>query len=512
MKQFSLPVFLFVFNLATGIILLDSNTGYAQCYLPRANMKALTAQQLRPCQGDAVVMEAAYRPAGVQYQWYKDGSPVAGATDPVFQATENGNYHFVYRQGDTCQSAFFDLVPVVYKPFLKPAVPVLNLQTPPNGQNCFQTFTISSNNVNPSDTLVWLNDGVPVSGASQTTFSGNTLGIYRLLVKSAGGCSALSPAVPVQVSGAFTKFQPRIERATVVKSGNTQRCKVFWQLNSTMNDTLRRIRILREKLNAPGVFEAVDTIPVSGTSYEPVDESSSPWERPYYYRIQGMVKCGSDSFYTAPSRWHKCIHLNLTRSGNVVNLLWTPYEGFSSNNFKILCLNADGVPIDSIVGISPSVSSFSYPLSNNAVAGFRLEAVSDSMDVYAPWGRISANIPRKTISNTRPTTQSVTGGDSTSIFNKEVVITSIKELFQQSPAFWLYPSPSRDGSCVLGFSTQPEAVELYDVMGRKQAAALENLPGGGMRLQASKELQNGWYFVKAISGNRVSTQRWLLQR
>jgi hypothetical protein len=494
---------------------LNSRPSFGQCYLPRANMKAFAAQQLNPCQGEAVEMEAAYRPAGVQYQWYKDGSPIAGAIGPVYQATENGNYHFVYRQGDTCQSTFYDLIPLTYRPFPKPAAPTLNLQNLPDSQNCFQSFTISIANVsqfNPTDTLFWLNDGVPVPGANQTTFSGSTLGIYRLLVKSAGGCFALSGnAVTAQLNGSYAKFQPRIKVASVVRSGITQRCQVSWALNSPQSDTLRRIRILRERLNAPGVFEAVDTLPISGTTYTPIDESSSPWERPYYYRIQGMIKCGADSFYTAPSRWHKCVHLNLTRSGNIVNLLWTPYEGFPIASFRILCLNDNGQLLDSITGIPPEVSSYSYLLTNNEISRFQVEAVSSQTEAdYMPWGRISANLPLKTKSNTRPTILSIPGGDSTSIFNKEVVVTSVKN---RNPAlsFQIYPSPSRDGSCILSMANPPDAVDLYDATGRKQAASLQMLPGG-VRLQASAEFRNGLYFVKVRSGGRFAVQRWILQR
>lgn len=503
----------FTLSCLTLLVAAFYNVGvcFSQCYLPRANMKALTVQQLQPCQGDVVEMEAAYRPSGVQYQWFKDGSPIPGATAPVYEATVNGNYHFVYRQGDTCQSAFYDLLPVTYRPFPKPASPILNLQTAPGSQDCFQSFTISSN-ANPADTLVWLNDGVPVTGATQPTFSGNTLGIYRLLVKSAGGCKALSSnAVTTQVNGSFAKFQPRLKVASVIRSGNIQRCQVSWSLNSPLSDTLRRIRLLREKLDAPGVFEAVDTLPLSGTSYSPVDESSSPWDKPYYYRIQGMVKCGADSFYTAPSRWHKCVHLNITRSGNTVNLLWTPYEGFPTASFRILCLNADGQLLDSITGISPEVSSYSYLLSNSNISRFQIEAVSSQTEAdYQPWGRISANLPLKTKSNTRPTIQSIPGGDSTSIFNKEVVITSVQNV-ATAASFRLYPSPSRDGSCVLSLSAPAEAVELYDATGKRQEIGLEAF-SGGVRVSAAANLRNGLYFVKVRASGRVSAQRWLLQR
>lgn len=491
----------------------------AQCYVPRANLKALTTRQLNPCQGESVLLEAAYRPDSVSYFWFKDGVQIENESGPVYNATQNGVYHFVYFKSgaDSCRSKFYDQVPVNYKE-ASVSVPQISLSQAPNSSNCYRSFTISSN-VNALDTTVnriWLNDGVPVPAATESSFSGTTPGIYRLRTTptDTNGCDAISAPLVVQVSGSDAVFIPRIDTASVIKDqAGEQRCQLSLKLKSPVSQRLKNIRILREKLESPAEFELVQTVPVTNdTSYTILDPTSYPWERSYYYRIQPEVSCSSSSdsnFLTAPSKWHKCIHLLITKSQNNYNLLWTPYEGFNLSGYRILCLNANDGLVESI-SVDSAISSYTYTANNPSVVKFQVEGIAKASDSYNPWGRISANLPRKTKSNTRPTIQSIPGGDSTSLFNKEVVVTSVKD---RNPAlsFQLYPSPSRDGSCILSIPNHPDAVDLYDATGRKQAATLNRLPGG-VRLQASAELQNGLYFVKVRSGGRVSAQRWLLQR
>lgn len=480
----------------------------SQCYLPRANMKALTPQMLSPCLGDSVRLEAAYRPDSVQYQWYKDGVPIVGAQASVYKAISNGNYHFVYRRGN-CESQFYDLIPISYRPFPKVAKPQLSLQIPPDSQSCYQSFTLTASNVSAADTLVWLNAGVPVPGAAGISLQGTVLGLYQLLVKSATGCQAISESLSVQVSGTDADFKPRIDTASVVRVNGSQRCVMSWQLKNPANARLLKIRALREKTGIPGFFEPLNSTAVgTDSAYLYLDTTSQPWKRPYFYGIQSLVQCGSDSFYTEPSPLHKCIHLNLTRSGNHINLLWSPYSGFAVESYRILGYNATGglvisIPVDS------TVYTFTNP--NPNITSFQIEALAKATDVYLPFGRISAR-PRKSKSNTRPTIQSIPGGDSTSIFNADVVITSVRAVKKSAAEFNIFPSPSANGGGDIFASSGIQKAEVFDLQGRTQAIQVEEKSSNHWKLWLPASAENGLYFVRVYSGGGNLVKPWLLQR
>lgn len=484
-----------------------------QCSLPRANMKALQGK-LNPCLGDSVIMEAAFRPANVQYQWFKDGIALLGATNPVYKAVSNGDYHFVYRN-NTCQSEFFDKVRLNYKTILSVNAPVLTLVNPPVITNCYNTFTISSN-ASPSDTMVWLSDGVPVPGASGVNFSGISPGIYQLMVISAGGCRALSAPRVVQVNGSDTVFIPRIDTASVVNLPDSQRCEVSWRFNNPRNPLINHVKILREKDGAPGEFELAGKVQLAGdtnSSFHFLDSTSKPWKRPYYYRLQPQVQCGSDSFLAAPSKWHKCIHLQHSKNSNLFHLFWTPYEGFQLDSFRIRCLDSAGLLVRSFM-LPSSVTSKTLTADEvpPSVVKFQMEGIAKATDQYQPWGRINADVPRKTKSNTRPIIQSIPGGDSTSIFNADVVITSVRAVKKAAMEFNIFPSPSGNGGGDVFASSGIQKAEVFDLQGRKQEIMVEEMASNHWKLWLPASAENGLYFVRVYSGGGNLVKPWLLQR
>jgi hypothetical protein len=117
--------------------------------------------------------------AGLRYQWFKDGSPVAGAVGATLafaslQSADVGSYHVVvYNTSGAIPSAGAALT-VLYAAYItrhpvdidcrvKPdpaALPVTNV-----------TFTVNAVTLNPPITYQWRRNGVPLPGATTTSLT-----------------------------------------------------------------------------------------------------------------------------------------------------------------------------------------------------------------------------------------------------------------------------------------------------------------------------------------------------
>jgi len=122
---------------------------------------------------------------GYLLQWYFNGSPVAGATFPTDTVLLSGDYYVVAVNTDGCVS-FSDTLTAVYCQAL---VPVINqsgslLSTPDTTGNSFQ----------------WMNNGVPVGGATNSFYNVTAAGIYSVEVTNEFGCVYTSGNTTVNVS------------------------------------------------------------------------------------------------------------------------------------------------------------------------------------------------------------------------------------------------------------------------------------------------------------------------
>jgi len=506
MPQFT-PRLAFFFNgllIALLYTLFSGKLLFAQCNLPRANLKQLDTFRTRPCQGDTVLLEAAYQAdSSIGYQWFRNGSPIPAATGSVYKATENGNYHFLYRK-DNCLSACYDLIPVSYRAALKPPVPVISLKAAPDTGSCFRNISIRSMQ-SVGFERVWMNDGRILSGQSDTVLNSDSLGFYRLMLRTPEGCRSFSDILALQVIGDEGIYKPRIERATTVSDNNgAERCMVFWRTNPNPSSRIKKIRILRE--TQPGVFQAVGYAAATDTSF--MDASSNPAQKPYYYRIQPLLQCGSDSFFTAPSPWHRCIHLNVYAQFGYYLLNWTPYAGMQLDNYRILAFNGADL-IDEVV-LGPAVTSYPYNPQGNTITHFQIEATGTQP--YVPWGRI-AEPPKKTLSNSRPITQFLSCGESA--FNAALTVdtvTSVSAITEQAIGFRLFPSPSADGRCEVHAGTSIEDLQVMDVQGRRQEVSIRPSDAGRWQVVLPENARNGLYLVQIRSGKKMAALKWVLER
>lgn len=467
-------------------------------YLPRANMKPV--ENRNPCAMDTVWLEPAFLPSGVQYQWYRNNVAIAGATNATYGATTDGTYHFLYRKG-VCQSAFFDDVLLTFSGFRQPRRPVLTITPPPSG--CLEQFTIQST-ATGSYGRKWHKNGVEISGATAASYSTNELATYRLRVDTTGDCVSWSAPVTVQLEGTPPFVAPQIDAATVrLLPGNSMRCAVEWKRNDPLSSLVQHVVILRQSDTQAGQYDSVGVASNTDTAW--VDLTADPVMRPYFYKLQARAVCSPGVTYlSAPSSHHKTIHLQISQPpmGNLYNLLWTGYEGFAVSSYKIY-RGLDFINTSLLTTVAGNITSYTDAPPTTDTYFYRVEA--ETNDAYFPWGRIAAFAVRTTKSNTRPSTQSIIGGDSTSIYD----VTDVAERIVTRGSFTLYPSPSPSGMCMLKSGNAISEVTILDALGRNIPISIlkESETLWSIRMERPA---TGLYLVKVKDTTALTTLKWVV--
>ncbi len=137
------------------------------------------------CTGGSVVLTAASATTGATYQWFNNGTAIAGATSATFTANAAGSYT-VEATANGCASAQSTATTVTVN--ATPATPTISQ----NGG----ILTSSSATGNQ-----WFLNGTPIAGATGQTYVTTTNGAYTLQVTANGCPSALSAVTNVTTSG-----------------------------------------------------------------------------------------------------------------------------------------------------------------------------------------------------------------------------------------------------------------------------------------------------------------------
>lgn len=161
------------------------------------------------CQGSNAILTVNTQ-AGNTIQWRLNGSIINGANGTSFTATQAGNYSVEVSNGPTCSASSNTLTISV--------VPGPNPTITAQGATTFCEGNSVSLNVGTiaGASYQWLNNGSPILGANQQSFSAFTSGSYAVLV-STTACAATSNAIAVTANPAPV--------STVFANGPTTFCQ-----------------------------------------------------------------------------------------------------------------------------------------------------------------------------------------------------------------------------------------------------------------------------------------------
>jgi hypothetical protein len=149
------------------------------------------------CAGGSIILTSN---TNANYQWYKDGVAINGATSVSYTANTTGNYSVATANIGGCSS--FSL-PVAVTSVPLPATPTITAQNNITGICLNGTATLTSSAATGNQ---WLKDGVAISTATAASLSitgtANNAGAYTVIATVNSCPSALSNSVPITVENA----------------------------------------------------------------------------------------------------------------------------------------------------------------------------------------------------------------------------------------------------------------------------------------------------------------------
>lgn len=135
------------------------------------------------CEHDSLQLSVTPSDTNHQYQWIRNGLPIAGATMPQYMATDSGIYQAavsISLSTDTSETLTVELVPA---------------PTPTITQSGF-TLTSST-----AVSYQWYDLSGMLAGETGQSFTPTVSGAYYVEVTYANGCTAISDAVPIDPIG-----------------------------------------------------------------------------------------------------------------------------------------------------------------------------------------------------------------------------------------------------------------------------------------------------------------------
>lgn len=163
------------------------------------------------CTGDSILMNATGTPANGQYQWYRGGISLVGATKNSIYVKVSGNYSLILKDTSTgCQTiSNNDSITIFSRP-------TANVSFMGNGIKCLGDTLKLSSNAASGLTYQWYKNGNPISGALDSTYPVTTTGAYQVLITNGNNCSKLSNTANILIDA--------LPNVNVSVAGNTQAC------------------------------------------------------------------------------------------------------------------------------------------------------------------------------------------------------------------------------------------------------------------------------------------------
>jgi hypothetical protein len=187
----------------------------------------LVSEPIEICEGGTASLQSPLAPAGLGYQWYRNGQLIPEATDRNLVVTDSGNYAVAFTTTGGCSSAPSN--PIFVGEFSFPTLPLI---------------TVESNVLTVTDLeffvgYQWFFNGQPISGANGPTYTALESGMYSAQATAMNGCTYTWPSVTVVVSS-IAEIRG-LQRFSVSPNPVRDLLTVEMQLENTAPMTLRLV-------------------------------------------------------------------------------------------------------------------------------------------------------------------------------------------------------------------------------------------------------------------------------
>ncbi len=200
---------------ATGCIANEVTLNVTINPLPTATITPVTATTF--CSGGSVVLNA-NTGTGLTYQWQLDGVNYTGtgATTSSITATTSGVYTVIVTNASTCSATSSGTTVTVN------ALPTATITPVTTTTFCNGGSVVLDANTGTGLTYQWQLDGVNYTGTGATTSSitATTSGVYTVIVTNASTCSATSSGTTVTVNALPTATITPVTTTTFCSGGS----------------------------------------------------------------------------------------------------------------------------------------------------------------------------------------------------------------------------------------------------------------------------------------------------
>ncbi|MEX6689823.1 Calx-beta domain-containing protein [Danxiaibacter flavus] len=170
------------------------------------------------CSGAQIMLAATGTSGTTGYQWYKDGTAIAGATASTYFAFAAGTYKVTtIVTGFSCHSDSSAAVNLISSSGVAPARPVI---TASSQLLCAGGSILLNTDLTAGITYQWYKDGAAIVGATEHIYTAMSGGNYTVRVQAGGStCSNISDASVVTSGSGTAPARPAIESNGTVLCG-----------------------------------------------------------------------------------------------------------------------------------------------------------------------------------------------------------------------------------------------------------------------------------------------------
>jgi len=154
------------------------------CYINASSAGSTTF-----CEGGSVTLNSSESTGN---QWYKNNVAISGATNPTYQATTSGTYAVSSSAWSFCSTVQSNTVVVTVNP-----LPAASISAAGPTTLCTGGSVVLNANTGTGLNYQWKKDGTNISGATASSYTTNSSGVYTVLVTNSLNCNSTSNALTV---------------------------------------------------------------------------------------------------------------------------------------------------------------------------------------------------------------------------------------------------------------------------------------------------------------------------
>jgi hypothetical protein len=203
--------------------------------------------------------------SAASYQWYKDNTAIANATEKIYEVTEAGKYRIMVTDGEcTALSKENSIVAKDGSSIIQPLVTRHAASDTLCGGNGSIILEISNaKDYTSAATYQWLKDNMVIADATNAAYEVTEAGNYRIMVMD-GECTALSETDTIVSNGGSTIVQPTITNLSASNTLCGENGSIVLELSNKGAYTSATYQWFRNNIAIAGATTAVYVVTEAG--------------------------------------------------------------------------------------------------------------------------------------------------------------------------------------------------------------------------------------------------------